>query len=116
MSNPNHTLNRYRAVYTVNGGLPLRQVEAHDALQAISHEFGIYEVESAELYAFGDRVRRILAEGGPSRSQIERIASDLDGLDERISEQIQEISSGHKSVIPVSEDPVALKASDWPIG
>lgn len=116
MSSPNHTLNRYRAVYTVNGGLPLTQVEAHDALQAIAHEFSIYEVETAELYAFGDRVRQILAEEAPSRDRLEKIASHLEGLSGRISEQIGELTSSQTSDVPVREKPIALMTGDWPIG
>jgi hypothetical protein len=116
MSRLNHTLNRFRAVHTVNGSLPLTQVEAHDALQAIAHEFSIYEVETAELYAFGDRVRQILAEEESSRDQLEKIASHLIGLSGRISEQVRELTSGRKSVIPVGTERVALESADWPIG
>lgn len=116
MSNRNHTLNRLRAVHTVNGGLPLTQVEAHDALHSLAQELSVYEVETVELYAFGDRVRRILAEKIPSQGQLEKIATDLNALEGRITKQIQELDGGQQSVIPVSAEPVAPKAGDWPIG
>lgn len=116
MSETNHTLNRFRAIRTVNGGLPLTQVEAHGALQAIAREFGIYEAETAELYAFGDEIRQILAEDGPSEDRLAKIASHLAGLSGRIREQVRESAGGQASVVPVGDEPFALTAGDWPIG
>ena len=49
MSIPIHTLKHWEAVSAVFGGLPFNEVEARDALEAIQHEFRIYETETREL-------------------------------------------------------------------
>jgi hypothetical protein len=89
MSNPIHTLDRWEAISTVFGGLPFNAVEARDALEAIQHEFRIYEAETRELYAFVGRVRRFFErEEAPGERDIWILAEELDTLAERVQTAI----------------------------
>ena len=106
MSNPIHTLNRWEAVSAVFGGLPFNEVEARDALEALQHEFRIYETETRELYGFVGRVRRFLeGESEPAEWDI-TIAEELDGLAERIRSEIDGLP--RSKMYAVLDDSVSL--------
>jgi hypothetical protein len=107
MSSPYHTLNRIDAVFAVPAGLPLREARAYDGLDAIQHEFRIYETETRLLYEFVDRVCQIIHTKSTSyKRDAEKIAEELNVLGDRIDTRIRELP--RSQIYAVLDDSVSL--------